>query len=204
MLKLGRFSSSRIGISMGNSWPFGRRAPTTPPPYHSWTDVVAGTAAEGEGKAMRELASIDVLTFNMLAPCYKRMSTRNATGRRHRESYDRKAWRPRAERTFDFFREEIFPSASIIALQEFWMGEEEYKKMFLDEFERQGFEVLTLQRTGDKVRPSYSFPLLLNSTNNHRNPNPAPAPLYCTARPTPQMDAVALVVKTSEIGRAHV
>ena len=101
---------------------------------------------------MRELASIDVLTFNMLAPCYKRMSTRNATGRRHRESYDRKAWRPRAERTFDFFREEIFPSASIIALQEFWMGEEEYKKMFLDEFERQGFEVLTLQRTGDKVR----------------------------------------------------
>ena len=139
---------------MGNFWPFARRtfSISDSAPCSSWDAVVAGTSSEGKGKTMRELASIDVLTFNMLAPCYKRLSSRNAVGRRHRESYDQKAWLPRAERTFDFFREEVFPCASIIALQEFWMGDEIYKNMFLEEFEKQGFEVLTLQRTGDKVR----------------------------------------------------
>jgi len=100
---------------------------------------------------MRELASFDIVTFNLLAPCYKRLATRNSMGRRLRESHDPKSWRPRAELAFRFFKEELLPNTSILALQEFWMGNEAYKSMFIEEFERQGYSVTTLQRTGDKV-----------------------------------------------------
>ena len=101
------------------------------------------------------MARVDIVTFNLLAPCYKRLATRNSVGRRYRESHDPASWSPRAELAFRFFQEQIMPSTSIIALQEFWVGNEVYKKMFLEEFERQGFSVTTLQRTGDKVCASF-------------------------------------------------
>ena len=101
---------------------------------------------------MRELSKVDIVSFNLLAPCYKRMETRTSAGRRHRESHETKVWMPRAELTLSFFRREILPNSTIVALQEFWMGNNEYKQMFIDEFERQGYYVTTLQRTGDKVR----------------------------------------------------
>lgn len=114
---------------------------------------------------MSELARVNIVTFNLLAPCYKRMSTRNAVGRRHRESHDPKVWAPRADLTFNFFKEVIIPNASIIALQEFWLGNQEYKRMFLNEFERQGYSVHTVQRTGDKVILITFF--LQSWTTNH-------------------------------------
>lgn len=112
----------------------------------NWQDL--SSSLHGE---MRELATIDIISFNLLAPCYKRMETRTAVGRRHRESHNREVWMPRAEQALSFFRQEIIPAAGIIALQEFWMGDEGYKEMFMAEFERHGYSVTTLQRTGDKM-----------------------------------------------------
>lgn len=114
----------------------------------NWQALQSSASLHGE---MRELARVDVVSFNLLAPCYKRMESRTPVGRRHRESHNREVWMPRAEEALTFFRREIIPAAGIIALQEFWMGDEGYKQMFMAEFERQGFSVTTLQRTGDKM-----------------------------------------------------
>jgi len=134
-----------VGRFVGNELVFG-----------SWNwNVVNSQIGKGgdfvSALQMEEQARVDIVTFNLLAPCYKRQSTRNALGRRHRESHDPKTWMPRAELALRFFQKEIMPNTAIMALQEFWMGNETYKSMFVEEFERQGYAVATLQRTGDKV-----------------------------------------------------
>ena len=127
------------------------------PVFGSWNWNVVHSAVSGGAEyvhalQMRELARVDIVTFNMLAPCYRRLTTRDCAGRRLRESYETKSWMPRAELAFRFLQEEVMPNTSIVALQEFWLGNEQYKRMFFDEFEKRGFSVSTLQRTGDKVR----------------------------------------------------
>ena len=91
-----------------------------------------------------------ITSWNLLAPCYKRMSTRDITsGRRMRESHLQSKWLARAQNTLSFLREEIYPTSSIIALQEFWL-DDKYVSMFTEDFKRQGFDLRILQRTGLK------------------------------------------------------
>ena len=92
---------------------------------------------------------LHMVSFNLLAPCYKRLPMRNSTGRRMRESQDDALWHERAKKTLQFFQDEIMSNASIIGLQEYWL-EERYVAMFEPVFERAGYEMRVLKRKGDK------------------------------------------------------
>lgn len=94
----------------------------------------------------KSLTSCNIVTFNMLAPCYKRTFFRSI---RSRESSESDKWLIRAQRTVEFLRQEICPSATIIALQEFWL-QEEYYSIFQHVFDIEGFDVRYMRRTGSK------------------------------------------------------
>jgi len=83
----------------------------------------------------------------MLAPCYKRTFFRSI---RSRESTEAEKWFIRAQEAVQFLRQEICTTATIIALQEFWL-QEEYYSIFRQVFETEGFEVKYLRRTGAKT-----------------------------------------------------
>ena len=87
----------------------------------------------------------NIITFNMLAPCYKRL-TINST--KSREAIDTDKWHIRAHMTLQFMLHEICPNATILALQEFWLYEE-YYNIFQQAFDKHGFELRYLRRTGN-------------------------------------------------------
>lgn len=93
-----------------------------------------------------------MMSFNLLAPCYKRLHIRDQiTGRRVRESSSFDMWSTRANDTLKFFQEEVFSrKTSIVALQEFWL-DTRYSSLFEKKFTEQGYNVKLLQRTGPKV-----------------------------------------------------
>lgn len=98
-----------------------------------------------------ELSNFGITTFNLLAPCYKRLPIIDTeTGRRTRESICKKYWDERASLSLNFFVEEIFPYASILALQEFWL-DSSYATIFQREFENKGYYLRTLQRSSRKT-----------------------------------------------------
>lgn len=94
---------------------------------------------------------INIISFNMLAPVYKRLQILNLeTGNRKRESQNPQLWRARAKNALQFFRKEIFPFADILGIQEFWT-DPQYFGIFYDDFQKFGFELRILQRTGSKL-----------------------------------------------------
>jgi len=108
------------------------------------------SAGDGYEDYYDSIGDFNIATFNLLAPCYKRLNTRDVfSGRRYREASDIPRWTTRAKDTLEFFKNELYPT-SIIALQEFWL-EENYRKRFQMEFEAEGYELRTLQRTGKKM-----------------------------------------------------
>lgn len=97
------------------------------------------------------IVEFNVVTFNMLAPCYKRISGDvSSNGRRERESDRTVMWNQRAADTITFFEEELLPSSSILALQEFWLNEE-YASKFSDCLTQEGYDLKTLKRSGSKM-----------------------------------------------------
>lgn len=93
----------------------------------------------------------NVVTFNLLAPVYKRLQILNLeTGNRKRESQNPELWRARAHKTLQFFRDEVFPHTEILGLQEFWT-DPQYRCIYDDDFNRFGYDVHVLQRTGSKL-----------------------------------------------------
>lgn len=91
------------------------------------------------------LSEFGVVSFNLLAPCYKRLPYKNPlTGGRYRESNDCALWKKRVEGTLEFFTKELFPVASILALQEFWL-DDEYCNMFEAIFQQYGYKLFALQ-----------------------------------------------------------
>lgn len=108
--------------------------------------------------------SIRLVTFNVLAPCYKRLANRDeTTGRKLREAYAVESWSPRAKETLSFFQQEFFglnghsdtsevrhESASIIALQEFWQ-DADYLALFASEFSNLGYTMAHKTRSGGKT-----------------------------------------------------
>jgi hypothetical protein len=95
--------------------------------------------------------AFDIVSFNLLAPVYKRLNTKSAnTGRRHREAGDYNLWCERLESTMDFFKQEIYKDAAIIALQEYWL-DPRYRRIFEEQFQQNGYECRVMQRTGSKA-----------------------------------------------------
>ncbi len=92
---------------------------------------------------------MSMVSFNLLAPCYKRLATRNNQGRRMRESQDDALWNERAQKTLKFLQDEIVKDASIIGLQEYWL-EESYRDLFEPIFEQSGYDMRVLKRKGEK------------------------------------------------------
>jgi hypothetical protein len=52
--------------------------------------------------------NVGIVSFNMLAPCYRRISERNAMGRRLREGHSFEAWQHRAGDTQAFMEEYVY------------------------------------------------------------------------------------------------
>ena len=104
-----------------------------------------------DGELYEPVAEFNVVTFNMLAPCYKRISGESSsTGRRERESDKSAMWKQRAQETVTFLEEELLTASSIIALQEFWL-DKEYSSIFANCFKQKGFDIRILKRSGSKM-----------------------------------------------------
>lgn len=95
------------------------------------------------------LAKINIASFNVLAPCYKRLNS-ISPGNYARESTQKDLWLNRALSAVNFFESEIFPTAHIIGLQEFWL-DEHYQSLMKQSADSFGFKMQTLQRTGLKT-----------------------------------------------------
>ncbi|CAN0287188.1 unnamed protein product [Laminaria digitata] len=110
--------------------------------------------------------NLRLTTFNLLAPCYKRMHTvepplaagiadagtgllarRAKTERTARESEFAGLWRERAMETVDFIGREM-ASSDIICLQEFWL-DPEYETIFRSAL-ADDYDFHTVKRTGGK------------------------------------------------------
>lgn len=116
----------------------------SPPQFgnHEW---------KGDNDSFEQIVEFSLVTFNMLAPCYKRISREaSITGRRERESDKLLMWSQRATDTIAFFEKELLPASSILALQEFWLNEE-YSSMFEKFFDEKGYDFRTLKRSGSKT-----------------------------------------------------
>ena len=97
------------------------------------------------------IAEINVVSFNMLAPVYKRLSSLDlSTGYRKREASNTTLWKARGEQTLKFFDEELFKTTDIIGLQEFWLTDRSYLQYFTKAFQEHNYGMYSLQRTGDK------------------------------------------------------
>jgi mRNA deadenylase 3'-5' endonuclease subunit Ccr4 len=97
----------------------------------------------------QEVSDFNVVTFNLLAPCYKRMKLDSTGSSKYRESEILSKWLKRASGTLEYFNKELYNKGDIIALQEFWL-EDEYCSLFLKDFKKFGYELHYLQRTGSK------------------------------------------------------
>ncbi len=127
-----------------NSWYSHSVRPDTVNPYESlsWKDKNI--------HSHYSLASIRISSFNLLAPCYKRLAKRDeVTGRRKRESSDYETWNKRAVSTIDFFDKVLYPSSDIIAFQELWL-DNDYLKLITDNISKSNYSIYMLQRTGEK------------------------------------------------------
>lgn len=97
------------------------------------------------------IAEINVVSFNMLAPVYKRLSQLDiTTGYRKREASNTQLWKARSEQTINFFKQNLFSSTDIIGLQEFWLTDDHYLHFFTKAFKDYDYGMYSLQRTGDK------------------------------------------------------
>lgn len=104
-----------------------------------------------DNESYEPVVEFNIVTFNMLAPCYKRISGEtSSTGRRERESDKSIMWNQRAQETVAFLEKELLTASSIIALQEFWL-DKEYASIFTNCFRQKGFELRTLKRSGSKM-----------------------------------------------------
>lgn len=85
-----------------------------------------------------------ISTFNLLAPCYKRMPESK------RESGDDKIWTKRVTDTIEFCNTEIYGNSDIIGFQEYWL-DAGYTELFDKAFDAHNYDVRHLKRTGKKM-----------------------------------------------------
>jgi len=136
-------------------------------------DVVVGGETEEVGIKMPEIKksiheefnSLTLTTFNLLAPCYKRIRKESLNSDQQklknkqfpnslpemnvpRESEFSPLWKSRVINTLDFIEKDLVTS-DIICLQEYWF-EPVYQKLFHERF-GSDFEFLTKKRPGEKT-----------------------------------------------------
>ena len=182
----------------------------TPPAPTSAATKFASWAADHD--------TITVASFNLLAPCYKRLAgQRNSMGRTLRESHSPDAWQKRADDTLAFLKSHLLGTGagagagagavvadaeavpalgghSIIALQEFWL-EPAYRQQFQAAFVEAGYTVHTLRR-GEKKRDSVG--VLYVAPLSAPLPAPLSAPLLLRASPcTSSSPALTLTLTPS-------
>jgi endonuclease/exonuclease/phosphatase family metal-dependent hydrolase len=106
---------------------------------------------QNPAKGMVPIAEFSVVSFNMLAACYKRLSLRDVfTKRRIRESRIRNIWLNRAENSLEFMRKHIYNHDDIVALQEFWL-DDGFSLMMQRDFATHGYDVFVLPRSDQKL-----------------------------------------------------
>lgn len=131
-------------------------SPHDPPTNTSSTTASSSVPTSAPSNTTNENASAEsshqfnIVSFNLLAPVYKRLTSRNFTGRRDRESANNELWQERLEQTIEFFKQEIYQDTAIIALQEYWL-DARYRDTFEAQFKEYGYEYRIMQRAGTKV-----------------------------------------------------
>ena len=76
---------------------------------HVVTAAATGIAAEsGSWPSPPKAGKVGIVSFNMLAPCYRRLSERNSSGRRLREGHTFDKWQQRAGATQAFLEKYIY------------------------------------------------------------------------------------------------
>ncbi|XP_024028459.1 uncharacterized calcium-binding protein At1g02270 isoform X1 [Morus notabilis] len=106
--------------------------------------LMAEPTPEREEEAAAGPCLISCTTFNILAPIYKRLDQQNQA---LRESHFRAFWLARNERILDWL---LYEASSIICLQEFWVGNEELVRMYLERLGDAGYVTFKLARTNNR------------------------------------------------------
>ncbi|PON97165.1 Parvalbumin [Trema orientale] len=117
-------------------------------PSSSFPSVSSMAEPEPELEPETEQESVPCLisctTFNILAPIYKRLDQQNQS---LRESEFRAFWLARNQRIIDWL---LYEASSIICLQEFWVGNEELVRMYLERLNDAGYTTFKLARTNNR------------------------------------------------------
>jgi endonuclease/exonuclease/phosphatase family metal-dependent hydrolase len=100
--------------------------------------------------SFEDVASFKVASFNLLAPCFKRMDTRDeVTGDLYREDFFLDRWTTRQAKLLEFFNRHLVPTTDIIGVQELWL-DDRYARPFEKFFAERGYRLESLARTGEK------------------------------------------------------
>lgn len=112
---------------------------------HHWSSVSDAFDAAEEARAV---SSLRVCTFNLLAPCYKRLAPGSGS-KYKRESQDAALWQERVDATAQFLQQQVLPHVDVLGLQEYWF-EQEFEQRFAQAI-GPDFEIRTHRRVGDKA-----------------------------------------------------
>lgn len=106
-----------------------------------------GVAVEADGNSRGYLSGegcISCTTFNILAPIYKRLDQQDQS---LRESDFKAFWLTRNRQILDWL---IHERSSIICLQEFWVRNEEFVRMYEEKLGDAGYMIFQLERTNNR------------------------------------------------------
>jgi hypothetical protein len=87
------------------------------------------------------MGELKISSFNLLAPCYKRLHFGNS-GNSVRESANQEIWEKRLADAIGFFNSYLLKTSQIIALQEYWM-EDMYTQKFHKAVADNGYKKIT-------------------------------------------------------------
>ncbi|KDP28387.1 hypothetical protein JCGZ_14158 [Jatropha curcas] len=112
-------------------------------------DVLTGSISGTTGgflssTMMTEEPCISCTTFNILAPCYKRLDNKDQN---KRESDSRAFWFARNQSILDWL---LFERSSIICLQEFWIDNKELVHLYQERLRDAGYITFQLARTNKR------------------------------------------------------
>ncbi|CAN0889197.1 Uncharacterized calcium-binding protein At1g02270 [Linum grandiflorum] len=117
-----------------------------PPPGDDTACTTTTAAAEGAAATAmaEEPCHISCTTFNILAPIYKRLDNKSQSAR---ESDFKSFWLTRNQMILEWL---LMERTSIISLQEFWTGNEDFVHMYEDKLCDAGYFTFQLARTNNR------------------------------------------------------
>ena len=93
----------------------------------------------------KNTGELKITSFNLLAPCYKRIEGRFGEFGLIREAMDQELWQKRLENASIFFKDNLLTTSDIVAFQEFWL-EDYYRSRFEEIAADKDYEMLLLKR----------------------------------------------------------